>query len=96
MPIDPESEFEGSNQIDGKSDGKKCGVGGQYFVNQQLRRLVDDRAGVRGEKAHRGWLQPRDVWRRVGLEMGKGLRASAAPHEVFGGGFIMYSSLGWQ
>ena len=49
--------------------------------------------GVRGEKAHGGWLQPRYVGRRVGLEMGKRWRASAAPHEVFGGGFITYSSL---
>ena len=48
---------------------------------------------MRGEKAHRGWLQPRDVGLRVGLEMGKGWRASAVPHEVFGGGFITYSSL---
>ena len=46
MPIDPGSEFRGSIQIDGKSDGKKCGGGGQSLVNQQLGRLVDDRVGV--------------------------------------------------
>jgi hypothetical protein len=46
MPIDPVSDLSGSNQIDGKCDGKKCGSGIKSLGNQQLGRLVDDRVGV--------------------------------------------------
>jgi hypothetical protein len=46
MPIDPVSDLSGSNQIDGKCDGKKCGSGIKSLGNQKLGRLVDDRVGV--------------------------------------------------
>jgi hypothetical protein len=46
MPTDPVSDLSGSNQIDGKGDGKECGGGIKSLVNQQLGRLVDDRVGV--------------------------------------------------
>jgi hypothetical protein len=42
MPIDPVSDLSGSNLIDGKCDGKKCGSGIKSPGNQQLRTLVDD------------------------------------------------------